>query len=85
MTDGWVGQEKIPLTLIGGGGGTLGATAPRSAPIREGDSVFLPGPGALPIGSVVRIDSDPASPSVALRIQNAVNLFSVMWVELRAP
>ncbi len=83
-TLGWVGTTKIPLTLIGRGAGVLDATVSRSAPITIGDIVYLPGPGALPVGSVVRIDGNPAAPSVVLRIQNALNLFSVMWVELRA-
>ncbi len=83
-TGGWVGTAKIPLALTGHGGGVLDAVVSRSAPIVVGDIVYVPGPGALPIGSVMRIDSDPTSPSVTLRIKNALNLFSVMWVELRA-
>ncbi|HUX80816.1 MAG TPA: rod shape-determining protein MreC [Candidatus Paceibacterota bacterium] len=84
LTEGWVGHASVPLTIKGVGGGVLEATVPRTANIVLGDSVFVPGPGMLPIGSVVRIDSDPLSPGVHLRIMPAVNLFSVAWVELRA-
>ena len=82
--DGWVGSGRLPLAIRGAGGGALSASVQRSAGIKTGDAVFVPGPGALPIGSVVRIDSDPSSPSVTLQIQPAVNLFSITWVELRA-
>jgi len=82
--DGWVGSTRVPLTIRGSGGGTMSASVARSAGVKAGDAVFVPGPGALPVGSVVRVDSDPSSPSVTLQIQPAVNLFSVAWVELRA-
>lgn len=82
-TLGWVGNASLPLTLEGAGGGAINATASRSAAIAIGDTVFVPGPGALPIGKVVRIDSDPAASSVLLRIQSTLNLFSVTWVTLR--
>ena len=82
-TNGWVGQAGLPLIIEGAGGGALRASAARSAGIAAGDVVFVPGPGKLPIGAVVRVDSDPASPSVTLRIAPAFNLFSISWVELR--
>lgn len=81
--EGWVGRASVPLTLRGAGGGTLRASLSRSAGIAAGDTVSVPGPGALPIGSVVRVDSDPSSPSVTLQIQPALNPFSLTWVELR--
>ena len=82
--DGWVGRTNIPLTVLGGGGGAMRASLARSAGVKVGDGVFIPGPGALPVGSVVRIDSDPSSPSVTLQIEPALNPFSVTWAELRA-
>ncbi len=83
-TSGWVGRANAPITIIGAGGGALSASAPRAADIAIGDLVSVPGPGMLPIGSVVRIDSDPLSSAVTLRILPAVNLFSTTWVGLRA-
>jgi len=81
--DGWVGHTSIPITLAGAGAGALQATIARAANIAVGDIVFVPGPGMLPIGSVVRIDSDPLSPGVTLRIQLASNPFETSWVMLR--
>lgn len=83
-TAAWVGPDAAPLNLIGAGGGAFTATIARSANIVEGDTVFVPGPGLLPIGMVVRVDSDPSSPSVALRIQPLLNPFSITVVEMRA-
>ena len=84
VTHGWVGvHADTPVTIFGSGGGTMNASLSRSANISEDDIVFAPGPGALPIGIVTRIDSDPSSPGVTLRIQPMLNLFSISWVELR--
>lgn len=80
---GWVGRSNIPLEIFGAGAGALRASLARSAGVALGDAVFAPGPGALPIGSVIRIDSDPSSPSMTLFIQSALNPFSVTWVALR--
>lgn len=83
-TGGWVGPRDIALTLEGAGGGALRAAVARTAGIVAGDTVYAPGPGMLPIGSVVRVDSDQLSPSITLRILPAANLFSLAWVELRS-
>ncbi|OGG92793.1 hypothetical protein A2609_03300 [Candidatus Kaiserbacteria bacterium RIFOXYD1_FULL_47_14] len=82
-TLGWVGRNSIPLTISGAGAGTMNAVVARSAGIVAGDMVFVPGPGMLPIGVVSRVDSDISSPSVTLRIQPAINLFSLSWVLIR--
>lgn len=83
FTNGWVGNASIPITINGAGAGVMDASVPRSAEISIGDIVYAPGPGMLPIGRVVRVDSDASSPSVTLRIMPALNLFSVAWVVIR--
>ena len=83
-TSGWVGHANAPLTILGAGAGAMSASIAREAGIAVGDTVFVPGPGQLPIGSIVRVDSSPLSPSVTLRIMPAANPFSVSWVLLRA-
>ena len=83
ITNGWVGLGNIPLIIKGAGAGVMNASIARLAGIVEGDTVFAPGPGMLPIGSVVLVESDPSSPSVTLRIMPTANLFSVAWVTLR--
>jgi len=82
-TAGWVGSANLPLTISGTGAGAVNAVAARSANIAVGDTVFVPGPGMFPIGTVTRIDGGLSSPSVTLRIQPKLNLFSVSWVMLR--
>lgn len=83
ITDGWVGSANLPITINGAGAGVINASVPRSAGIVTGDTVFVSGPGMLPVGSVVRVDGDQSSPSVILRIMPAANLFSIGWVILR--
>lgn len=80
-TNGWVGRANIPITLAGSGAGVMSASLARSAAVTAGDTVF--GPGQLPIGKVTRVDSDPSTSSVTLRITPALNMFSVTWVLLR--
>ncbi len=87
--NGWVGKKNLPaqaglpLIIKGTGGGTMSASIARSANIAVGDTVFAPGPGMLPIGKIVRIDNDPLSTSVILRIMPTLNLFSIAWVVVR--
>jgi len=83
VTHGWVGSGTMPLTILGAGAGAMNASLSRSASVAVNDVVFVPGPGMLPIGSVMRIDSDPSSPGVTLRIMPRVNPFSLTWVFVR--
>jgi cell shape-determining protein MreC len=80
---GSAGDTAVPVTLVGSGAGTLSASLSRASGVVVGDTVSVPGPGTLPLGTVVRIDGDPSSPSMTLRIQPIVNLFSIAWVSLR--
>lgn len=83
-TNGWVGARSLPLTLIGAGAGAFKAAIARDANISVGDIVSVPGPGQLPLGSVARIDDNPLSSAVTLRIISAANPFSLTTVELRS-
>ena len=87
--NGWVRrasmseQTDIPIIIQGAGAGALNASAPRSADITAGDKIFAPGPGIVPIGTVIRVDSEQSSASVTLRIMPTVNIFSISWVVVR--
>ena len=82
-TQGWIGHGSVPATIIGAGGGAMNIVLPRSANIVVGDTVFVPGPGMLPVGTVSQIDSDPSSPSVTVHVLPVLNLFSVTWIKIR--
>ncbi len=83
-TEGWVGNTNTPITITGVGGGVMEASTVRDANVSVGDAVFVPGPGMLPVGSVVRLDSDPLSPQVKLRIRPAANFYGLSWIVVRA-
>jgi cell shape-determining protein MreC len=83
ITHGWVGHANTPLSIFGAGAGAMEASLSRSAGAAVGDTVFVPGPGMLPIGSVTRIDSDPSAPGITLLIAPKINPFSLTWVLLR--
>lgn len=82
--DAWVGAKKTAVTLRGEGGGAFDTSLPRLTDVAVGDEVYVPAGGALPIGSVTQIDSDPSLPTITVHIQSALNLFSLTWIELRA-
>lgn len=79
-TESWVGESRIPLTLIGEGAGAMSAIVAREAGVVEGDQVYVPGPGAVPLGVVVAVGSDPSSPRSRVDIRPLANPFSVTWV-----
>lgn len=79
---GWVGEARIPVTVVGEGAGAFTATVARDAGILEGDTVFVPGPGALPLGTVARITTHPSSPGATLFIRPLVNLFTLSVVTI---
>lgn len=83
-TEGWVGDERTPVTLVGEGAGAFTAEVPRDAGVTEGAFVYLP-PGARPVGKVARVDADPSSPSATLRIEPLVNIFSLTLVLIELP
>ena len=82
VTDGWVGEKRLPVTLTGASAGAFTATLARDSGAIVGDVVYISGPGALPIGSVVQIDTDPSAPHDVVHIVPYINIFSVTWVEI---
>jgi cell shape-determining protein MreC len=81
-TGGWVGESRAAVILVGASAGAFTVTLPKAAPVSVGDSVYVPGPGAIPIGTVVRVEAAAASPTEVLDIQPLVNFFSLTWVEI---
>jgi len=81
-TDAWVGSARIPVTLEGAGAGSFRASVSQGTGISEGDTVYLPGPGAIPMGRVARIAGAASDPVVRLSIAPFINPFSVTWVLL---
>lgn len=80
---GWVGDKNIPLTILGAGGGVMKASISRAAGVAVGDTVFVPGPGALPVGTISRVENDPSAPEIVLHIRPSLNPFSIVWVVVR--
>ncbi|HEX5774979.1 MAG TPA: rod shape-determining protein MreC [Candidatus Paceibacterota bacterium] len=81
-SEGWVGAARLPITLEGAGAGAFRALVPRDASIAVGDMVYLPGPGAIPVGIITRVDADPSSPRATVHIRPFTSPFSITWVEI---
>jgi len=82
QTPAWAGDTRVPVTLRGAGSGGFTAELPKAAGVTEGQGIYVAGAGALPVGAVARIDSDPSSPNVVLHIHPYVNPFSLTWVTI---
>lgn len=82
QVEGWVGKNRIPVTLYGKGGGAFTAELPATAGAVVGDTVFIPGPGALPIGTIVALANDASSALVTLHITPFINPFSITMVHV---
>lgn len=81
-TQGWIGETRIPVTLIGLGGGMFRISVSKDAPITIGEQVLIPGPGALPIGTVARVDADPSSPTALVYVRPLASPFTITWVAI---
>ncbi|MBY0110399.1 rod shape-determining protein MreC [Patescibacteria group bacterium] len=81
-TPGWVGADRIPVSVSGTGAGTFRMTVAKDSGILVGDVVYLPGPGALPIGFVSRVETDPSSPDARVHVFPYTNPFTLSVVRV---
>ncbi len=81
-TAAWVGDTRIPITLVGAGSGGFTATLPKTAGVTAGQGVYVAGAGAIPVGVVAKVNDDPSSPNVVLQIRPYLNPFSLTWVTI---
>lgn len=84
-TPAWAGNARTPIVLTGAGGGAFESSAPKDAGLVAGDLVYAAHEGAAALGTIVRLDSDPSSAAVTLRIQPLINPFSLTWVLISRP
>lgn len=85
MTEGWIGETRIAVSIKGEGSGAFFAEVARESGVAEGDLVYAAAGGARPIGAIARIDASASSPSSLLRIRPLVNPFSLVWVTIGEP
>ena len=83
VTLGWIGEAKVPVSLVGRGSGAFVGELSKDVAVSVGDGVYIPGPGAQLIGHVVEVANTPSSPSVLVQIRPLGNPFSITWVKLR--
>lgn len=82
QTAGWIGKNRVPVTIVGESAGAFSAVLPKEAGIEAGDALYVVSAGALSVGIVVSIENDPSSPNVMLRIRPYVNPFSLTVVTI---
>lgn len=83
-SEGWIGDERYAVSIIGEGAGGFSALVAREAPIKEADMVYVTQANA-PIGVVAKIVSDASSPQALIHIRPFVNPFSITSVVIDAP
>ena len=74
-----IGDESVPVTLVGRGSGAFYAAVATDAPVKENDVVSIEG---LPVGIIARVDKDPSSPEATLIIRPIANPFTLSWVQV---
>lgn len=79
-TESWIGEDRIPVTLVGEGSGAMSAIVARDAGIEPGDFVYAAGPGARAVGTVISVENDPSLPRSHVDIRPLANPFSFTWV-----
>lgn len=84
VTEGWVGASRTPVSLEGASAGAFRTSVPRERVVMVGEDVYLPGPGAVPVGTVVQVDTDPSSPRAVIHIRPRTSPFSLTWVTIEA-
>ena len=67
---------------MGEGAGSMSAVVAREAGILVGDPVYVTGPGAVAIGTVLSVGNDPSSPRSRVEIRPLANPFSIPWVTI---
>ncbi|MEK7511200.1 MAG: rod shape-determining protein MreC [Patescibacteria group bacterium] len=80
VTQGWVGEARIPLSLEGASAGAYRTSVPRENTVAVGETVYLVAGGAVPIGTVVAVDADPSTPRSVIHVRPIVNPFSITEV-----
>lgn len=81
-TESWIGEARIPVTLVGESAGAMSAVVAREAGIVPGDLVYVAGSGARPVGTVLSVANDPSLPRSRVDIRPLANPFSITWVTL---
>ena len=83
-TPAWIGATRIPVTLVGEGSGAFSSLVPREVAVLVGDEIYVSGPGALPVGIVREVKTDPSATKAQVRIHPVTNPFSITWVTVFA-
>lgn len=82
VTEGWAGEARAPVSLHGASAGAFRTSVSRDSALSVGDAIYVPGPGAVPIGTVVRVETDPSSPEARMYVRPRTNPFSITWVSV---
>jgi cell shape-determining protein MreC len=75
-----IGQEHIPATAIGQGGGSFSASVSREAGVAEGDEVIVPGISSSVFGDVASVISDPAQPFARVLFEEPIDPYQLRFV-----
>lgn len=76
------GEERLPLELLGRGGGSAVIVAPSETPIDRGDEVFFPYDGNAFLGRIGAVESDSAASTKRLWVSFPRHFFSYTWVSI---
>lgn len=79
-TAAYIGEDNVPVTLIGRGGGAFVAVAPAEAEILSGDPIHIPDTEPGFVAEVVSIERTPQEPQQLIRARLPINIFTTTRV-----
>lgn len=77
-----VGVDRVPLELVGRGGGSALIVAPATFEVARGDSVYFPYNGNTVLGRIGAIETFPASSTKNLWVVFPKHFYAYTWVSV---
>ena len=77
-----IGEDHIPATIVGRGGGAFRTTLPRGITIEEKDIALFPLFHAWIIGMVEKVESKQSRSFQTILLSSPVNIFELRWLTI---
>ncbi|MDO8183401.1 MAG: hypothetical protein Q7T49_00225 [bacterium] len=77
-----IGPDKLPVELLGRGGGNFTTLLPRGVTVAIGDLATVPIYDGRLLAVVGSVDNNPEEPLQTIYLRSPINLFTLTWLEI---
>ncbi|MEK7552112.1 MAG: rod shape-determining protein MreC [Patescibacteria group bacterium] len=81
-TQAFLGSQKLPIKMIGRGGGNLVGSVSQEVKVEIGDEITISGERSKILGKVEEVEHGPASSFKKIYVRLPVNLAELRWVSI---